>query len=137
MEFTKDMIGSVIYALGTGNNARGAHGGKLRTFKVIAILRKYVELQPYDESSGAQFKSDKYCPETGATQFAINSGYRSNSGYKFFKTIEDFQDYSKRLEIVKVLRDNFNAYSIDATLGKMTTKQLLAIRAIIDEVEGR
>jgi hypothetical protein len=40
-----------------------------------------------------------YCPETGATQKAINSGYAGNSGYLFFESLDALADHRLLVEI--------------------------------------
>ena len=127
MIFTKEMIGKEIYAIPTGNNARGA-GDKIFTFKVMSVGRVYVGLSiVYDGFIGNE---NKYCPQGGATQKAINSGYAGNSGYKFFESLDELADYRHTLE----LRDSFDKKLRNIRSSQLSKSQLERMNEILSEV---
>lgn len=90
IEKFKPLVGKNIYAKPTGNNARRTTNERIDQFTVESVARKYVKL-----NSG--YSSDNYCPQTGATQKAINSDYVGNAGYIFFDSKESI-DYYNRLQ---------------------------------------
>jgi hypothetical protein len=105
MDFTKEDIGKTIYAIGTGNNARRG-GVKIEEFKIVSIKRIYVELET---TYGTK---QMYHKESGASQQSINSGYGGNSGYRFFRTIEEI----KKQEVVNKMKQEiieFFRYSFE------------------------
>lgn len=91
MEFTKDLLGKTIFAIGTGNNFRrgvAMQDQPVTEFTVEHIAKKYVTL-----SSKSGWRTEKYCMESGATESAIRSGYSNNAGYTFFKDKEEIDEY--------------------------------------------
>lgn len=105
----KGIEGCPIYAIPTGNGARGWNGEPIE-FTVIKVGRKYVTLKRYHE--------DSYLPSSGATQSAINSGYGNNSGYKFFSSLDDLNQRQHRAELAssvgkKCRYFSFSSLSID------------------------
>jgi len=85
MKLSKDLVGKTIYAIPTGNAARG-WDGEPKTFEVVSIGRKYFTLR-----RGRGTREESYSPTSGATQTAINIGYGGNSGYKFYHSVEALQ----------------------------------------------
>ena len=105
----KGLEGSTIYAIPTGNEARGWNGEPIE-FTVIKAGRKYVTLKHYRE--------DSYLPSSGATQSEINSGYSNNSGYEFFSSIDALNQHKRRSELAssvgkKCRHFSFSSLSID------------------------
>ncbi len=129
MIFTKEMIGREIYAIPTGNNARGA-GDKIATFKVMSVGRVYVGLSTV-YSDGAIGNENKYAPENGATQKAINSGYTSNAGYRFFETLDDLADYRHLQELRSALDEKLRYFRAS----KLNKSQLERINEILAEIK--
>lgn len=81
--------GQIIYGQPTGNNARYDRG--LQKFRVESVGRKYMKLcAEYSDGSFSTY-TDSYCPESGATQKDINSGYGGNSGYKWYLSEDEYQ----------------------------------------------
>lgn len=110
MNFTKDMIGQTIYAIPTGNNARG-NKDKVSTFEVVSIGKIYVELRAVTEDFRSSF-TDKYDPKTGATQSAVKSGHSGNAGYIFFPSMDSVTEWYHSIELRKAL-----AQAIQGTMG--------------------
>ena len=129
MIFTKEKIGREIYAISTGNNARGA-GDKITTFKVMSVGRVYVGLSRVC-ADGIAGDEVKYAPENGATQKAINSGYAGNAGYRFFDTLDDLADYRHVQELRKSLDEKLRYFRAS----KLNKSQLERINSILSEAE--
>lgn len=106
MKFTKEHEGKTIYAIPTGNNARRWGSGdsdESTRFAVIKVKRKYVEMM----QEGYR-RTENYCPETGATQSSINSGYGGNSGWNFFETLADIDRHKELNKKRKCIGDYFD-----------------------------
>lgn len=131
MIFTKNMIGKRIFALPTGNNARGGNAGKVSEFEVIKLGRKYVELAKVYENSKLG-RVDTYNSSTGATQKATRSGYGGNSGYKFFESLDAIADYTYSIELKDEVSKMFACY-VNNLKVKLSVDQLERIKAIINE----
>lgn len=106
IELSKDLVGTFIYGIPTGNNARREKGAV--KFEVVSVGRKYFHLR----KDGFNIQ-DAYCPVTGAKQREINAGYSGNADYVFFKTEQEVEDYNtyvnKRDMLIKFFyRYNFN-----------------------------
>lgn len=97
IEDFKPLVGKLVYAKSTGNNVRY---GRAKVMMVTAVKRKYVELD------GVSF-----CPKTGATQDAINSGYGCNAGYKFFADKESIDKYEQDINVRKQLKELTGSFS--------------------------
>ena len=111
MTFTKQDEGNVVYAIPTGNNARrGIEEQNIVSFKVEKVKRKYIDLVKIDEN-GKEWGTNSYCPKTGVTQSAINSGYANNAGYKFFRSIDDIEKFYKISKMKDEIYDFFRRYS--------------------------
>lgn len=118
---------SEVYAIPTGNNAR-YHQDSVKKFKVLGIGRKYVELT----SESGSF-ADKYKPESGATQSAINAGYGINAGYMFFDSLDAVNKYkSLRLAVSEI--SEFFRYP--SNLSRLTLRQASEIKSIMQELKG-
>ena len=102
LKIKKEHEGKIIYGLGFGNNMSTP-----TEFEVVKVNRKYVKMNRYG-------RPDNYHPETGATQEAINSGYGSNSGYKFFDSLADIGRYNDNRNKIRDIRSYFD-YSPDLT----------------------
>lgn len=126
MIFTKDTIGKEIYAIPTGNNARG-NPDKIVTFKCVSVGKVYVGLS-YVFSDGTTGCEDKYLPSSGATQKSINSGYGGNAGYVFFETLDDLADYRTLKELQKSLEGKFR-YFRASELNKSQIERILTVLA--------
>lgn len=104
MEFTKDLEGKIVLAIPTGNNARWKSSNEPIEMEVVKVKRKYVEMRRADGGL-----SENYCPKTGATQQAINSGYGNNAGYRFFENRKEYQAWEYRTTLIsnvaKMVRD--------------------------------
>ena len=104
MNFEKEDIGKIIYAVGTGNNARRS-GAKIKEFKVVSIKRVYVELET---TYGTK---QMYHKESGASQQSINSRYGGNEGYEFFRTMEEIKEQEvvnkMKQELIEFFRYSF------------------------------
>ena len=103
MEFSKDMAGSMVYAIPTGNNrARGNVEQQVVEFEVVKVKRRYVELKRDGWS-----RTNNYCKESGGTQESITSGYY-NAGYVFFPSLEAIAKHTlslkKKKEIIHPVR---------------------------------
>lgn len=128
MIFTKDDIGKEIYAIPTGNNAR-CNNGRIRVFKVLSVGKIYVGLSAVFDS-GSIGREEKYHKESGATQRSINSGYRCNAGYKFFKSIEALVEYKELQEAQNALDEKFRYFNTDS----LNKSQIERINCILNEV---
>lgn len=129
MIFTKEMIGKEIYAIPTGNNARGVNPDKIVTFKVTSVGRTYVGLQVImDGRSGGE---DKYHSANGATQKSINSGYSGNAGYRFFESLDALADYRHLQDLAKSLNEKLKYLRVS----KLSKNQIERINQILSEVE--
>ncbi len=124
MEFTKETIGKEIYAIPTGNNARGA-GDKITTFKVMSVGRVYVGLSAVyaDGIIGSEYK---YNPKSGATQKSINNGYGGNAGYRFFESLDSLADYRYFIELASKLDEKLR-YLKASILSKSQVERILEI----------
>lgn len=123
IEITKEYEGKIVYAIPTGNAARGWNG-EPQKFDVIKRKKIYVVLKPAGGSDG---HAKSYHPISGATQSEINAGYGGNSGYKFFASLEDielFDSYCKKLKDVK-------SYFRDIGRSSLSTQQVNSIHSIL------
>ena len=134
MEFTKEMIGKLIYAIPTGNNARrGVKEQDVETFKVKGIGKVYITLCRVD-SDGNEWASDKYHPETGAIQSARNAGYGGNAGYRFYESLEVIQEERLVKELGKeILTKMTTGWSNNEIRKDLSLDQLTRIMKILDE----
>ena len=104
LKIKKEHEGKIIYGLSwLGNNT----GNRTVEFEVMKVNRKYVKMNRYG-------RPDNYHPETGVTQVAINSGYGSNSGYKFFDSLADIGRYNDNRNKIRDIRSYLD-YSPDLT----------------------
>lgn len=118
----KELDGSTIYAIPTGNEARGWNGEPIE-FTVIKFGRKYVTLKRYHE--------DNYLPSSGATQSAINSGYGNNSGYKFFSSLDDLNQHQHRAELASSVGKKCRYFSFST----LSADELNTINSILEKYE--
>lgn len=130
MIFTKDLVGKNIYAIPTGNNARGK-SEKIETFKVISVAKRYASLAPVDDKGNA-WTPDDYCTMTGATKKSVNSGYTHTAGYKFFETLDALADYRHFVELAASLDEQFR-WRRAASLTRSQIERILAILAEVAE----
>ena len=124
----KELIGKTIYAIPTGNNARGWKGC-LEEFTVIGAKRKYVELQPKGWS-----RSNEYDPESGTDKQSAQGGY-FNAGYLFFPTLESVTEYRNRGELADKLSKKCDIYN--NPFRKMSVADLEAVIVILDKYEDK
>lgn len=129
MIFTKETVGKEIYAMPTGNNARG-NPDKIETFKVMSVGRVYVGLSSVYPSGKVGIET-KYHPANGATQKSINSGYGGNSGYIFFETLDELADFRHLQELRKTLDEKLRYFRAS----KLNKSQIERINAVLAEVE--
>jgi hypothetical protein len=122
------MIGMEVYAIPTGNNARGT-GDKITTFKVMSVGRVYAGLSVVFDAGGIGTENN-YLPESGATQKAIRNGYGGNAGYKFFLTLDELADYRH----LKILMAEFDAKIRHLNSGNLNKIQIERIMQILGEV---
>ena len=123
----KKLTGKTIYAIPTGNNARG-WDGKFVAFTVISAKRKYVELQQH----GRKW-SNEYDPKSGADKQSAQGGY-FNAGYIFFPTLESIAEYKKRNELADSLNRRCSIYN--NCFNKMCIDDLESIAEILDKHKG-
>ncbi|GAB6071535.1 hypothetical protein JCM30760_26330 [Thiomicrorhabdus hydrogeniphila] len=128
MIFDKSMIGNTVFALPTGNALR-KYGNSIFKFEVVAVKRKYVDLKEIFEDGSVSPTTTAYCTETGATQKAINSGYGSNSGLKFFRTTEELEGYLTLVELRSILKTQLNELNID----DLKAEQIKSLNIILNE----
>lgn len=114
---SKEHEGKDVYAIPTGNNARRfvLKQDPVIQFHVVKVKRKYVELRRENDFV------DSYDPATGVTQKSINSGYTSNSGYLFFASREDLEDYKTYNRKIAEIRDVTRYRHLDLTLSDVET----------------
>ena len=114
-------IGDTLYAIPTGNAARRWDFDKdgFKVFNVVNIKRKYVELKPEGWSS-----THDYSLESGATRSSTSSGYGNDSGYKFFKSPEDYIEYKRVLEVRKGIFDSMCNYSLNSRVSNECALEL-------------
>lgn len=124
----KELIGKAIYAIPTGNAARGWKG-EFAEFTVIGAKRKYVELQP----KGWECSSE-YDPKSGTDKQSAQGGY-FNSGYTFFPTLESITEYHSRGELADKLNEKCGIYN--NLFSKMSVTDLEAVIAILDKYEDK
>ena len=84
MDIKELKVGQIIIGKPTGNNGR--YDKSPKEFEVVKIKRKYVDLRIGDGLV------DTYSMITGSTQKAIVSGYDGNAGYRFYKSLEEYQE---------------------------------------------
>ena len=118
MILSKEHEGKIIFAIGTGNNARGAKGKAIQ-FEVVKVKLKYAELRDTRLNS-----TDNYSLTNGATQSAINSGYTTNAGYKFFKNEIQITEYKDNIRINMEIRE---IVSYHRSLPYHKSKRILSI----------
>lgn len=125
IEVTKEFVGKTIFALPTGNNAkRGKERQDIEQFEVISFARKYMtakRVNGYQEIS--------MCPKTGATQEAIRTGYGGNSGYIFFASYEDAENFQLESEL------RSKAYRLLSSFNSTSKLSLETIHKIVEELE--
>lgn len=113
MDLNKDLVGKVIFGVATGNGARGNRGKLVLTkFTVMGVRRKYFDLSrtTIDDGEISLREPDSYCPVTGALESQIRLGYGGNSGYKFYRTVQEAQDdFDKERMYVEIMN---NAYAL-------------------------
>lgn len=119
----KSLEGKMIYAIPTGNNGR--RSDRILVFKVVKVKRKFIELDRFYNNKATTF-TENYCPDTGATQKQIASGYGGNAGYKFFRLEEEANEHIEHSE----LSHKISAY-IRENRRKLTLEQCRKIDAII------
>lgn len=110
MKFTKAHEGKTIYAVPTGNYARrwgASDQDEPSRFVVVKVKRKYVELMQEGYRG-----TDNYCPDTGSTQSAINTGYAGNSGWRFYESLEEIERERELRIKLKRVRSFFERTSI-------------------------
>ncbi len=126
MIFTKDLVGKNIYAIPTGNNARGK-SEKIETFRVLSVAKRYASLA-YVDDGGKVWSPNDYCTMTGATKKSVNAGYTHNAGYKFFETLDALADYRHFVELAGRLDEQFR-WCRASSLTKSQIERILAILA--------
>lgn len=125
----KPLVGKVICAIPTGNNARH-NKDTITEFKVLSVKRKYVSLASiYDDIEG---RADNYSPKSGATQDAINSGFGGNSGYIFFDTKEAVTAYKEHNENISKIK-KLTSYSYGSILNDLSNDDALLILDVLSK----
>lgn len=101
----KEYVGKTIFAVPTGNNARRNDKDYIEKFDVISCGRKYVQLQCKNWGS-----PNNYCPEKGASQSQINSGYGLNAGYKFYSDLESIEKEREVAQKLSEIKETFRGW---------------------------
>ena len=121
-DFKSIPLGTEIYAIPTGNNAR-RWDGEYITFKLTSVKRKYIGLTRYSREA-------MYVPSSGATKQEVSSGYGNNAGYKFFGSEDSIARY---VEISKK-RGELTSTTVQlGFVGRLTDEQVLKILDILEE----
>ncbi|WRQ13095.1 hypothetical protein [Vibrio phage vB_VpM-pA2SJ1] len=133
LEQFKDLVGSSIVAIPTGNNRnRKVKEQTPVLFGVDSIGRKYVKLARLDENHKRIRQPESYDPKYGSTQSAINAGYSGNAGYIFFECLDDiavFRNINKmKLEISEYCR--FCAF-------EMSDEDVRTVHQIVSKYQGK
>ena len=98
----KDLkVGQIIIGKPTGNNAR--YNKECKEFEVVKIKRKYVDLRTGFGYGAGHVES--YSIKNGSTQSMITSGYGGNAGYRFFKSMEAYQEYEQKSSRASFISD--------------------------------
>ena len=82
------------------NNNSRHHKGEHSEFYVNKVGRKYINLRRVHDGEVYGMEVN-YCPITGSTQEAINTGFGGNGGWMFFKTRQQLFEYQ-----IRTARDN-------------------------------
>lgn len=125
MKFTKAHEGKTIYAVPTGNNARRWGRDEPARFVVVKVKRKYVELM-----RDGYGRTDNYCPETGATQSAINAGYGGNSGWRFYESLEEIKQERELKDKLSKINRVFSLLDVN---GKIEQRIINEVYDIIEK----
>lgn len=125
IEVTKDSVGKIVFALPTGNNAkRGKERQDIERFEVISFARKYMTVKRVNG-----YQEITMCPKTGATQEAIRTGYGGNSGYIFFASYEDAENFQLESEL------RSKAFRLLSNFNSTSRLSIETISKIIEELE--
>lgn len=104
----------------------GGRKDTIRTEKVVSVGRKYVQVTRFqNENFIDKFLAEDYFP-CGLVE-VVNVG--SPDTY-LFKSMEDYQDYKKSLQLIDFIYDKLYYRS---GLRNLTLKQLETIKEIIDD----
>ena len=129
MEFTKELEGATIIGLPTGNNARMRGTTEPIKFEVVKVKRKYVEMK-----RGGSIITDNYCPKSGATQSAINSGFGGNAGYRFFRDMKEYKHWEMRQTYVKNIEKMARDFGLGRKLDNLNDSDLKTVENILLKV---
>ena len=117
----------VITVTNERDYVNGGRKDTIRTEKVVSVGRKYVQVTRFqNENFIDKFLAEDYFP-CGLVK-VVNVG--SPDTY-LFRTIEDYNCYIKRKELIRYVFDNLNKWG--GKLNKLTLEQLEAIKEIIDD----
>lgn len=126
IEVTKEFVGKTIFAIPTGNNARrGKERQDIEQFEVISFARKYMTVKRVNG-----YQEISMCPKTGATQESIRAGYGGNSGYIFFTSYEDAENFQLESEL------RSKAYKLLSNFNSTSKLSIETIHKIIEELES-
>lgn len=115
----KELIGQEIICVPTGNEARGKDEHYYEVKEVVSVGRKYVKLKVYRE--------DDYRAEDGATKSEVNRGYGGNSGYMFFKDVDNWLEYKNHCKLAQEISRKVNYFA----WSKLSKEDLLTVKGII------
>lgn len=124
MKLSKDLIGTTIYGIPTGNNVCSSSSEQqVVEFEVMAVGRKYLTLR----RDGELWTEDKYCPKLGALQSEINRGYSYNAGYSFFTSLEAVALVEELKQTNTFIEEHYSTYRGFRNINLDQAKRILAI----------
>lgn len=115
----------VITVINERDYVNGGRKDTIRKEKVMSVRRKYVQVTRFeDERFIDKFSAEDYFP-CGLVDVS-----RIGEKKYLFKSIEDYQDYKKSLQLIEFIDDKLHYRS---GLRNLTLEQLEAIKEIIDD----
>lgn len=114
----------VITVINERDYVNGGRKDTIRKEKVMSVGRKYVQVTRFeDERFTDKFSAEDYFP------YGLVDASRIDKKIYLFKSMEDYQDYKKSLQLIDFIDDKLYYRS---GLRNLTLKQLEAIKEIID-----
>lgn len=114
----------VITVINERDYMNGGRKDTIRKEKVMSVGRKYVQVTRFgDEHFIDKFSAEDYFP------YGLVNAEGIGEKIYLFKSMEDYQDYKKSLQLIDFIYDKLYYRS---GLSNLTLKQLEAIKEIID-----
>lgn len=115
----------VITVINERDYVNGGRKDTIRKEKVMSVGRKYVQVTRFaDERFTDKFLAKDYFP------YGLVEANGIGEKLYLFKSMEDYQDYKKSLQLIDFIYDKLH-YSNE--LRNLTLKQLEAIKEIIED----